>query len=223
MTHTWPTDTEPNLVYKKIQDKHVKILRTDRSVGEYIRQNVKMITRKTSYKTPSHPHIAADSIFYQMEHNKFPTDQTEKHMARGVLFERFPAIGKIIDFEVPLKNTKADKGAGKIDMLALSTHDQSAGTLTLLELKEPKNTESIWRALLEIQTYWQQVNREKLLADFGLSDLIKPEPAILIFKGGKAHKEYDQAAAEYAKNYGIKIYLYESDSAGRIYSIEKLT
>ena len=102
-----------------------------------------------------------------------------------------------IDFQVPLKNTRGDKGLGKIDLLA---YNKKTRRLYFMELKRPDNTESVLRCALEAYAYSQIVDREKLISDLkadkrlqsagihvdGKSSII---PCMLIFKGREQHEQ----------------------------------
>ena len=102
-----------------------------------------------------------------------------------------------IDFQVPLKNTRGDKGLGKVDLLA---YNKKTKRLYFMELKRPDNTESVLRCALEAYAYSQIVDREKLISDLkadkrlqsagihvdGKSSII---PCMLIFKGREQHEQ----------------------------------
>ena len=85
-------------------------------------------------------------------------------------------FGEIIDYQVPLKNKRKDAGVGKIDFIYVKD-----GALYFAEIKAETNKESILKAIVEIQTYYQQANKEKLLKDFGLNLPIKK--VVVFFEG----------------------------------------
>lgn len=105
----------------------------------------------------------------------------------------FPKIGRIIDYQTPLKNTEKNDGQtiGKIDLLAWDGE-----TLRLLELKQPKSGESMLRCVLEGFTYLKAVNAKKLIADFneGLGLDIPADAKVracpLVFEYSIPHKTY---------------------------------
>ena len=74
----------------------------------------------------------------------------------------YPYIGKIIDYQTPLKSKRTDV-AGKIDLLSYD-----GKVLRILELKKPSSTESMLRCVLEGYTYLKTVDEKKLITDFGL-------------------------------------------------------
>lgn len=82
-----------------------------------------------------------------------------------------PGLGKVLDYQIPLKDKQDDK-ACKMDLMSFK---EDENTLYILELKVPKKntgeeTETLLRSVLEIYTYSKQVDQEKLLNDFDLPD-----------------------------------------------------
>ncbi len=76
-------------------------------------------------------------------------------------------FGKIIDYQVPLKEKQSDK-FGEIDLVA-----QKDRSLKLIELKiNGKNKETLLRALLEVYTYYKLINNslDKFVGDFHLEN-----------------------------------------------------
>jgi len=87
-------------------------------------------------------------------------------------------FGKIIDYQVPLKEKQSDK-FGEIDLVA-----QKDYSLKLIELKiKGENEETLLRALLEIYTYYKLINNslDKFIKDFQLENgkRVFFQPAIL--------------------------------------------
>ncbi len=121
---------------------------------------IPQITRKASYRTPGHDGKIAN-----------PDSGREEELIAMKMFrqEQLPVIGKILDYQTPLKNRSADK-AGKIDLLAW---DDS--TLRILELKRQNSKDTMLRCVLEGYTYLQIIDKQKLLNDFGLTDFEKSQ------------------------------------------------
>lgn len=77
------------------------------------------------------------------------------------------SIGKIFDYEVPLKEKQSDK-YGKIDIVSKDDDKQS---IKLIELKikaKNENDETLLRALLEVYTYYKLIRNsfDKFLMDY---------------------------------------------------------
>lgn len=95
--------------------------------------------------------------------------------------EQSYCLGKIFDYEVPIKETKNDK-YGKVDLV--STHDPSHSIkLIELKIKSERKDETLLRAILEIYTYYKLISGsyDKFIGDYKLSrDLYQRfQPAIL--------------------------------------------
>jgi len=69
-------------------------------------------------------------------------------------------LGSAINLQIPLKDVREDH-LGKIDLVTVSESNWS-----LVEVKVGDNDESILRPVLEIATYFQVVDKQKLKKDF---------------------------------------------------------
>ena len=143
--------------------------------------DIKMISRENSYKVDSHDG--------KIKNEK---SEREEEIIAMKLFhfsqnqgKVFDIIGKIIDYQTPLKNIRADK-AGKIDLLAYNEEEK---TLRILELKKPDSEETMLRCVLEAYTYLKVVDKDKLLKDFGLPENTKIKACPFVFYGKEQHKE----------------------------------
>lgn len=103
-------------------------------------------------------------------------------------------FGKIIDYQVPLKNSRNDKGVGKIDLLSRNDKEKC---VYILELKKEDNLETMLRCVLEAYTYLCIVSKDKLLRDFGIKDSYKLKASPLVYRGGVQHKEYKDENRKY--------------------------
>jgi len=138
---------------------------------------ISAITRESSYKTPSH-----DGIPKNADSNR------EEELIAMAMFRQgeISSLGKILDYQTPLKNKRTDK-AGKIDLLSYD------GTmLRILELKEPDSSETMLRCVLEGFTYLQTVDKKKLLEDFNLSATTVVKASPFVFSGGVQGKEFNE-------------------------------
>jgi len=76
-------------------------------------------------------------------------------------------LGDIIDYQVPLKNCQKDK-AGKIDLVTLKDKN-----IHLIELKYFGNGETLLRTVLEIWTYYRQLNKNKFMKSYEILKRLK--------------------------------------------------
>ena len=151
---------------------------------------ISVITRK-DYKTDLHDESKTD---LQDKFNKDSLDEIKKRnkrfeeaIAKDMHKRTLEHLGKILDYQTPLKNVRDDK-AGKIDLLA---YNKEENILRILELKSPDNKESMLRCVLEGYTYLKTVNTDKLLDSFNSKvpgdAAVKASP--LVAYGNAQHKE----------------------------------
>ena len=139
---------------------------------------IEQITREKSYKTPNHESLAKKI-------RSETSNRNEEWIAKGLYHQEIIGLGKILDFQIPLKNVQEDK-AGKVDLLS---YDKISNIAHLLELKVPSSSETLLRCILEIFTYWSRVNRTKLLKDFELPDA-ELRKGILIYENSQPYKDF---------------------------------
>ena len=150
----------------------------------YLFDSIKMISRESSYKVDSHNGIIKDENSNR-EEEKIAMELFDYSQNKGVTFD---IIGKIIDYQTPLKNVQKDD-VGKIDLLA---YNEKEKTLKILELKKPDSKETMLRCVLEAYTYLKIVDKDKLLKDFGLpkDTILKTCP--FVFVEGEQYKEIQE-------------------------------
>ena len=141
-------------------------------ISEFI-DGIDTITREETYKTKGHDGVIKDS----------DSGRDEEIIAMKMYDKTYDFVGKMIDYQTPLKNKRSDE-AGKIDLLAYD-----GTTLRILELKKPESDETMLRCVLEGYTYWNTVDKPKLLLDFNLpaDTIIKACP--FVFKDEEQHNE----------------------------------
>ena len=142
-------------------------------------ENIRSIDRKYGYKTSSHNGKTANA----------ESNRKEERFALELFNTKkdYDHIGTILDYQIPIKNIRGDK-AGKIDLLADNNNE-----LILLELKVDGNKDTLLRCVLEIVTYWHQINHDKLYEKFvnpKHSYNKKPKKAILVPLMSSQHEEY---------------------------------
>ena len=148
--------------------------------------DIKMISRENSYKVDSHDG--------KIKNEKSEREEEKIAMKLFDLSENqekvFDIIGKIIDYQTPLKNVQTDK-AGKIDLLAYN-EKENPKTLRILELKKLDSKETMLRCVLEAYTYLKIVDKAKLLKDFALPEDTTIKACPFVFYGKEQYKEMQQ-------------------------------
>jgi hypothetical protein len=114
---------------------------------------------------------------------------TEKRLVRAMFnSSQLPLLGKVIDYEVPLKETdEADHG--DIDLLCLLPD-----VLMCVEAKKPSSGESILKAVLQAFVYTSLVSAKKqsFLTNFNLAQHLAFAPAVLTFAGSQSGRQLKQ-------------------------------
>ena len=138
---------------------------------------IKVISRQSPYRVDGHDGIP--------DH---PDSNREEELIAMAMKRQgtMPIVGRILDYQTPLKNVQRDK-AGKIDLLAYD-----GTTLRILELKDPDSKETMLRCVLESYTYLKTVDQVKLLADFELDADTKIEACPFVFLGSYQWQEMQQ-------------------------------
>ena len=149
----------------------------------YLFDHIKPITREKSYKVDSHDGKNKNNDSNR-EEEKIAMKLFDLSQNQGKVFE---IIGKIIDYQTPLKDIQTDK-AGKIDLLAYN-EKENPKTLRILELKKLDSKETMSRCVLEAYTYLKIVDKAKLLKDFGLPEDTIVKACAFVFYDGKQHQE----------------------------------
>lgn len=149
-----------------------------------INSGLNEITRMCSYRTDSHNGSTAQNADKRRKEERIA-------MAMFRLQRTYQEFGKILDYQIPLKNDSSNKGIGKIDLVS---YDEGSDTLYLLELKIRESRETLLRCVLEVYSYSKIINEQKLKSDFDRSSA-KVVPAALVFENSLIHKEYLHDAA----------------------------
>ncbi len=111
------------------------------------------VTRTETYCRENHCNIEIDIC---------NSNRDEENFAKRITGLTLDGLGLIKDFQIPLKDTRADKGLGKIDLISFN---EETKTLYLIELKYEGNKETLLRASLESYTYYEIVDKAKLIDD----------------------------------------------------------
>ena len=115
------------------------------------------------------------------------SNRAEEWLAKDLYIQKqvFNIIGKIIDFQVPLKSIQTDE-SGKIDLLA---YNENTKMLHILELKRSGSKETLLRCVLEVYTYWKTVNKANLLESFQLPPDTELRKAVLIYADSQSYAD----------------------------------
>ena len=180
----------------------------------YLFDTIKMISRESSYKVKTHDGKIKDENSNH-EEEKIAMELFDYSQNKGVTFD---IIGKIIDYQTPLKNVQKDD-VGKIDLLAYNENEK---TLRILELKRPDSKETMLRCVLEAYTYLKIVDKTKLLKDFGLPEDTVIKACPFVFYGKEQYREMQQDREhlkDLIEKLGIEV-IYLEEKNGE-YSIKK--
>ena len=134
---------------------------------------------------------------YRVEnhHGELQRSSDEKSREKNIAYEMFKisnsempnwAIGKVVDYEVPLKESQSDH-IGNVDLVS-----RKGNTLYILELKKPESKETLLRCILEAYTYLRSIgDLNKFKRSFVESDAevehVTIKIAPLIFVNSNAH------------------------------------
>lgn len=135
------------------------------------------ITRESSYKTQGHDGVIRNS----------GSNREEEMIAMQMYDKQYAFVGKMIDYQTPLKSERSDK-TGKIDLLAYD-----GNVLRILELKKPDSDETMLRCVLEGYTYLKTADIAKLLSDFDLPCNTPVKACPFVFKGGTQYAQFHEA------------------------------
>ncbi len=114
---------------------------------------ISTITRTNTYCRKNHCNIEIDIC---------NSNRDEENFAKRITGLKLEGLGRIKDYQIPLKDTRTDKGLGKIDLISFN---EETKTLYLIELKYKNNKETLLRATLESYTYFKIVDKIKLVND----------------------------------------------------------
>lgn len=186
-------------ITKDTKEKYTEVVAKELldNPSRYDFDKISIIHRESNYNTDSHD----GSI-------NINSNRREENIAKMMFKKEYSDLGKILDYQVPLKN-KTEDPAGKIDLIS---HNDSNNTLYLIELKNDSSNETLLRCALEIVTYSKKVDGEKLLKDFELDKNVLIKPAILIFENTKPFENInDYYVGKLLEKYNVDVFIANSD------------
>ena len=130
--------------------------------------------------------------------------------AMSLLGSELGDLGKVIDYQTPIGDGKF----GAVDLLAYNK-----GVLPLIELKREDSQEPMLRPILEICTYFWQLNKgEELKNELKekpeYKDIKKVQMAVLVFKNSFQYNQYKNPEStslrQLVEKLGINIFIFEN-------------
>ena len=168
----------------------IKGLSYTEDIAEYLLNNLSLfdtipvLSRTASYKTGGH-----DGVTESPDLNR-----AEERIAFGMFGNNYQHIGKVIDYQTPLTNSRADKHTGKIDLLSETDNE-----IWLIELKKFDSEETLLRCVLEAYTNMKMVDADKFRLDFELDPKKPLRAAAIVFRDQEQHDSYQKTDSSVRK------------------------
>lgn len=147
----------------------------------------------------SHPQLIGSGIrrirrekTYDVEHSDKPraenSNREEELLAIQLVIDHHagPEYGTMIAYQIPLKDSNNNRGAGKIDLVS---YHADFNKMFMHEFKHKASKETLLRCVLEIYTYFSTIDQNKMLKDFGHSDA-ELVLSVLVYEGSRQHKQF---------------------------------
>lgn len=178
-------------IFKENADEALKVIRKSL---DYVKNSQCIQSKRSSYLVDSHA-CKFDEVAYRDKKNG-SCFRREEWICKRCKGESFNFIGKIVDYQVPLKHKHSQEcsGLGKVDLLS-----QNGSVAYLLEVKTRGNTEAPLRAIMEIYTYWKQLGGNEcrnFLDHSALCNATVLKKAIVLFEGSRMHKKLMESGDE---------------------------
>ena len=113
---------------------------------------INQVQRTQDYRIPKHFPIMLSE-----------TTREEEIFAKRISGLELKLIGKILDYQINIKGVQKDE-SGKIDLISFNNQNKK---FHLIEFKYKGNSnDTLLRTILEIYTYFKQVDRKKLVTEY---------------------------------------------------------
>ena len=151
---------------------------------------------------------------YKVEHKgkiNEKSNRDEEILAIRLKNKDLKYLGRILEYQIPLKSSNFDKGIGKIDLVSISN---KRDRVFIIELKAKNSIEGLLKGVLEIATYALQLNQEKFLRDMHNPGKLISK-AVLLEKGSQGYREAHELdlrpnLKELIKCLDVKLFLLEN-------------
>jgi len=151
------------------------------------------------------------TLDYRQRDHFVKSEKKEKILARGLQKTTFDDIGEILDYEVPLRIDDNDGDVGDIDMLA---YDSDKKQYSIIESKLKWNEDSLLHAILQICTYYRQIDKKKLIAEYKKPSDKDIQKVVFIFKDSRQYEDLQSKKMQkLAKILDVKILVLEAKLA----------
>ena len=160
--------------------------------------HIKSKQRSENYRLSSH-----DGKHNSREDGKCTIEKVEAKAIYNFYKGKTNSSFKIIDYEVPLRNSSEDDGIGEIDLVG-----QKGDEVYLLELKKfAKPNGALFHMILQSYTYMKLLNLEKFKQEYNCKTVI---PSILFFKDSENYKQFydtrNEVFKKLLKQLGMKVF-----------------
>lgn len=145
----------------------------DKNIKRLLSGQVKEIPRK-NYK-----------VAHTGKYNKH-SPRVEEILAISLKNRNLRHLGRILEYQIPLKSKRANSGVGKIDLVSINTN---ANQSFIIELKARNNIEGLLKAVLEIATYEHQLNKDSFRIDMNIPEGAIILKAVLLENGSQSYNE----------------------------------
>jgi hypothetical protein len=187
-------------------------------IGKY--ENIKEITRQASYLQADEDRDISKRKKGAPSNETLFSDKLENSKLN------FCHIGRVVGREVPIKNTHLEKGVGKIDLVfkcdsEILLVELKGSQPDVLTVRKPTESGTFLSAILQISTYFRQLNHKKFLSNFSIriGGVVPIIPAILVPKGGKIYKQYSVCTNtnRLRKKLGVRFFTFDATAGIDLY------
>ncbi len=151
---------------------------------------------------------------YKLKHTRKinkNSNRDEEILAIKLTGKNLQDLGHVLEYQIPLKSKRSDKGVGKVDLVSINSKSNKA---FLIELKAKDNSEGLLKAVLEIATYERQLNMDTFRTHMNIPRESTITKVVLLESGSQGYDEASDLGRRLKlhnliKHLGIEIFLLE--------------